>query len=984
MATDQVIPQGFRPVGDPVIPAGFKPVQSVVPEGFRAMGEAKDATPRGFIANLKNPIKLMREESMPANVLTYLMSDEESTADPVTVSMSNALSDMEAQGMQDTPEYQNLLGQFNATQAIIDDGGSRFSWQALKDAAKADGGALAAEFTNALMSDPYLALTPVGWERAAAVATAKLAKAAPAIQKIGATAAGAVGASATGAAVTAPVVAAKQLAETGEINTKELADATIMAAAGASLMYGGFKGISAAAKAAVKADADVMGMKVVMGMELSPSVGAMSAATHVPASPIAKPGFTHDMVNVIGGKAVTPVREMGTVSPSFQRLARIMEPDEEVTGPLSKIPRETHSHFERVSRETGRFMGMMQDALIGHTRAFNPLGLRGAVSKDIGADIVKGLRGGTHNGVVHGAVKSLRVMLNVIADYSRAAGVDVGHIINYFPRIYRTSVLSSEEGARQFTAVLQKHGIDAVTADEILQKILNEDGILDLSKRSVKGDIESAYYAAAGRRTPMGDITSGRKDANLESARKLKDIPDDELEPFLENDLYPVLVRYIENAVKRAEWVRSFGKDGARLNNLVRSGITEAAQSGAPVRRADVMRVYDLADAMQGAYAPIQSKPIAAVNKFVAAYQLIRTLPLATLSSLSEPFIVLLRGDLTPALRAVPATVNHIAHEVVRTINKNFPKAEATRALEDVGLGLDVALTERLTAAFGGEATKATNVFFKINLLHDFTKFNRVLANETGKNMVIGYLRELSEGATGVRANRMTRILEELGVDATAGKAWMSKGGSRIDKFYENIRMAGLRFTDQVVMNPRAPNRPMWHSNPHYKLVSQLKGFQTVFGNTVVKRLHSELTKKDAYSTAVMTGKIATIVPLMLLTAAIGNEIREWIKYGEKGNPKFRDESPQQKLVRAVDRTGFTGVMQFGLDATLAHRFGSTGLGAVLGPTASQFEEAAFKGLGQLKETGNTSVLQNATINAIPFANANKGARETLKEMMFD
>ena len=922
-------------------------------------------SPKGFIENLRSPLKLMQEESLPANIIKWLTgSNESERVDPVTTSLSNTLSEMEAQGLQDTAEYQNTLQLFHGTKAILDADEPGFSWDGLKAAFQDDPGAMAAEFVNALMADPELMLAPVGWERAAAMATTRVGK----------VAAGAAGTSAAAAGITAPIIAADQLANEGEINPEALAEQTLLASVAAPILVGGFKGVSAIAKRAAKQDQAIMG-------ELSPSVGAAAVVTEevIETAATKGPSLIDDAVDVIGGKAVTPVRQAGEVAPSIARIARIMEPDEEVRH-VSNIPEERVSHFERVSEATGRFIGQIEDALLPHITKFNPLNARKKIPCDVGKDIVKGLRGQAYPAALRDTVKAVRQVLDDVAEYSKAAGIHAGYIDDYFPRIYRAKLLASDDGAREFTRVLMKHDIDAVSADEIIQRIVNEDGILDFNRIKITEDnIESAFFAQAGRRTPIGGEISGRKAHHLEMSRKLKHIPDEELAPFLENDLYPVITRYTENAIRRAEWVRSFGIEGGKLANLARQGVRESREAGMPVHRKQVKRIFDLADALQGNYHPIQSRAAARANTFVSSYQLLRTLPLATISSLSEPFIVLLRGDLKPALKAVPSVINHVAREAVRVVHKGIRKAQATRALEDVGLGLDAALAERLTAAFGGEATAVTSAFFKLNLLHDFTKFNRVLANETGKHMVEGYLRDLSKrGAEGLAAGRKQRILRELGVDPEQGLAWLRKGGDRADPFYESIRMAGLRFTDQVVMNPRATNRPMWHSNPHFRLVSQLKGFQTVFGNTVVKRLYDELTKKGLYDSATQAGKVATVAPLMLLTAALGNEIREYIKYGEKGNPKFKNESPAKTLIRAVDRTGFTGVMQFGLDAALAHRFGSTGLGSILGPTASQIEQTG-KGLGQLS-AGKTTAIEKAVVNAIPGANFNKETRSAIKD----
>lgn len=97
----------------------------------------------------------------------------------------------------------------------------------------------------------------------------------------------------------------------------------------------------------------------------------------------------------------------------------------------------------------------------------------------------------------------------------------------------------------------------------------------------------------------------------------------------------------------------------------------------------------------------------------------------------------------------------------------------------DIGIGMDAATTERLTAAFGGgqETNRFTEQFFRLNFLSQFTRWNRLLAAAAGRNMIMSHARFLSKsmeqkGLTEVnqlpktgRFKRYQEQLRELGIE---------------------------------------------------------------------------------------------------------------------------------------------------------------------------------------------------------------------------
>lgn len=942
--------------------------------GFRAV--------TGFINNLRLPWHgwkdfigspaggALGKEGMVQNTAKWLWGEKpEDTGDPALISISNQMGELEAANKQDTSEYAVLSDRFDEISTAEESSEiSEFSFNALREAFKEDAGAVTAELTNVIMADPQLLAIPGGWTKLAtkaAEATAHLGKVAQVTAKISA---GAAGAGALGAGLLAPISLMDQMANEDDIDWQKVGQDTRLGAGFGALLGGAVVG----AKAIVQTAARGLRPRPEAAPEALRSIGASEALA--PNNTLAEgvkialgksSQVGRDIVDFWGGKSITYLDKAAARSPAMRKIRNTMEYTEFSETAVAA------SHYERVSIRTGDFMGRLQDAVDKLRSPF-----LGRIKESANDALAAALRGGKATGSIKATADDLRVLIDDIRNYGREAGLDIGFVQNYLPRLYLRTMLQSESGAAGLMKVYNKHGIPIEDAYSIVRKITNEDGILVLDKLEPKRMIEGGEYIPGRRYTSEAPT----KNKHLESARKLEFIPDEELKSFINNNVFEILSTYIRGTVRRAEYAQSFGPGEGKLNKLLGRAAAELDAAGQPLRRKELQRVYDIADAMQMKFRPIHTKVWRDINKGVGAYQIMRTLSLATISSLSEPWVILSRGRLNSTIKTLPKVLDHIVRGTIRTVYKKFPKAESTRALENVGIGLDMAVAERLTASFGGEVTKATNAFFKASLLHQWTRLNRVAGFHAGKQMLVDNLKDLAGGVRGAKQKRYLRELAELGVDADEGMSWVMRGMPD-DDFTKILDVGGLRFVNEVVMSPRPTVRPMWHSNPHYHLLSQLKGFQTVFGNTVVKRWFDLIFNRGIYEGTRNAAKVGATGVIMIMTAMLGNELRELIKYGSKGHPKFKNEGAEARLIRAIDRTGMTGAFQFAIDATYAHRFGSSGVSQIAGPAISQFDQLVFKGIGMALE-GNTNKLKYELVNAIPIINTNKKIRNDILEQI--
>jgi len=109
--------------------------------------------PKGFFATLRNPIELMRYESLPVAAYQGLSGNTKE------VQAKKAQDFIQANpNLQGTPEYMEAEAVLERYSYALNE--QPFSIEALKEAVKTNPGAMGGELVNAFMADPYLIFTP--------------------------------------------------------------------------------------------------------------------------------------------------------------------------------------------------------------------------------------------------------------------------------------------------------------------------------------------------------------------------------------------------------------------------------------------------------------------------------------------------------------------------------------------------------------------------------------------------------------------------------------------------------------------------------------------------------------------------------------------------------------------------------------------------------------------------------------------------------
>ena len=649
------------------------------------------------------------------------------------------------------------------------------------------------------------------------------------------------------------------------------------------------------------------------------------------------------VVNFLGGKAITPIRKAGQHSPAMKKIADLMGGGED-----NLIRGFQHDQW----RATGKFVTQLDDA-VQSVRRFT-----GGISKKVNNKLVADLRSGAKTP----SALAVRKVLNSFHTYLKDAGVDVGFATNFFPRKYNVDLLNTAKGKQQWVDTMAANGMSTERALEAHSNIVNGGGFMEL---------------AVDR---SGRLLEGAPAVSSSLKGRTIDMSDEVLAPFLRSDnAHTILRDYIEAGTRTAEYTRRFGKKESELNSLMAQASKELGAKGKDIAEVK-QHVYDVADTLVHSYNRLPpNSVIGNLNKIAVPLMHILTLPLATVASLTEPIMILGRASLRPsaALKTLPAIMNSVIRNTVRTVFKGVDKAAATRSIEELGLGLDAAMAERLQAISQGDVSGASSVFFKANFLHQWTRFVMIAANETGKHMIKGHLKELARGVTANKQVALSKDLLSLGVDPKAGVAWIKRGADESEPFFqEAVKGGGQRFTTDVVMIPRSTELPLWHANPRVKLLSQLKSFPTMFGNTIMNNWYQQIAKgtpKQKF-TAAATGATATVGGMMT------SELTDYLRYGEDGNPRVADMEPYEKVLRGVEKFGGLGVGSIGRDALMSNEFGRDAATVLLGPAVSKATEL----IEVVTKKDKPRAAARVIANNLSFVSANKEVRTDVAEAVED
>ena len=499
----------------------------------------------------------------------------------------------------------------------------------------------------------------------------------------------------------------------------------------------------------------------------------------------------------------------------------------------------------------------------------------------------------------HGAA-GIVSLLREERQYMVDAGVDVGEIEGYFPRVYDlVKILKNENAFLTAAKKAYKDTYPDMNGAEISEK--------------AQGWLDNVKLNNAGVSVDGNDFQTraGIPKPNSLKERILSKKADAIMKEFLLQDPQEVLTQHFIQTAKRAEFERRFNIDAWK--QLKAAMIDEADASGKDGAHAAIAKTVTDIMAATGNNVGNMSQGAQDTLAWVKMFGAMAMLPHAVITALPEAFM--------PALRSGSVKESFSAFtDAYRAIMKDATYLEQKEIAEEV-IGVaakaisDMAAEQRMGGELGTATTNQLMAkYFTATGLHGFTEGMRVSATGVGMRYITTLSKEL------VQSPVKTKIyMEDLGInpkEAQGFSKWVLESGKMTvkslkgeGKYQDMYKRAVRRFVDQSVVKPEAAEKPRYASHRLGSLFYYLQSFIYGFQKNIIMRQARGV--KHAVTTKGLTvgNRVTLAAPLVLTPIIIGalqyglGELRDKVLTSETR----KDMEPGRKMARAMSRSGYYG-----------------------------------------------------------------------------
>lgn len=548
------------------------------------------------------------------------------------------------------------------------------------------------------------------------------------------------------------------------------------------------------------------------------------------------------------------------------------------------------------------------------------------------ADALDALQSGAKAKTPEGRLLAVAVkkQLRDARDYMVKAGVNVGDLgKDYFPRVWDTHYISKNQQAfRDMLEPYIRSGKMKGTADTLLRSLTTQEGSeLGIESRET--------------RQPGMQFTK---------ERLLDFIDPRDAAEFLNKDLMGTMASYITQATRKAEWTRRLG------NGKLEAMLDRATKQGASKEQLAMAETF--LKGVDGTLGDGLNPTARRLMGNMVVYQNVRLLPMASFSMLIDPLGTMVRGGTT---KDAWATFKRGMVGITKTFEKEGGEVhdQQTRWAELVGVVDNAMLTHAMSDVYtqgmvGGTAKSINNAFFKYNLVEGLNRNFRIGATEAAMKFI-------QRHADGKASAHSGRWIKELGLDArdiktTAdGHLALTEAEGLTPEQAGKIKAAVNQWVDGAILRPDAADKPVWMNDAHFALISHLKQFVYSFQHTILERTMHEM--KHGNYTPVMA--LASYLPVMMAA-----DMAKGLLVNGGSQPDWQKGWTLADYVEnGMERAGFYGAGQFGVDVIKDIRRGNTGAFALTGPTIEQLRDGV-ETLGGHKQFGNT-VIEALPANAL-------------------
>lgn len=532
----------------------------------------------------------------------------------------------------------------------------------------------------------------------------------------------------------------------------------------------------------------------------------------------------------------------------------------------------------------------------------------------------------------------IRKALNQAQKDLKESGVPIGFVENYLHRpISSDAVKEDTKGfvkslmASRARAIREGKLKEHFTAEELSDKAVEKwaTAIANDIVNGIDPDIITARELLGKKKEFEG---AKRKDFEKSRSAAWEHLDT----KYRERSVDKVLTGYLSKAAVRVASATAFGHKAKKLRKNIEALTTKREDGSKAIDQSLVNKIYDVYDAAHHTYKRSetpQEQNWKQASKFASGIGAFTHLGMATLSSIVELAWIGERAGFGHMLATLPKALNYTIKGIYRGASgKHVEPGEGAQALALLGYNLNPDVNERLDQLFSTDRNMLLSGYFRSPLggfLTQWTNFNRNWAAQAMLSNINHRANGLLRGnISDIEKRRLESELHENGIsidtfNQLTSLARNEEGKVRVDITNDAFLDATItangketrvrdvlipwihKVVDDVVVTPKATNKPLWMSNPNLALIAQLKTFPIVFGNTVVKRLLRKLNPKQCspdYGAAIgVVGALAASYALVHL----GEILKDVIRDEDHESPDF---------LETIDRAGLTGApgMVFG------------------------------------------------------------------------
>jgi hypothetical protein len=551
------------------------------------------------------------------------------------------------------------------------------------------------------------------------------------------------------------------------------------------------------------------------------------------------------------------------------------------------------------------------------------------------------------------AAKEIKSLYNEMGVRLLDIGVFTKMVDNYVPRMWKRSAVENNQKKLKGLFVT-KAGMSKSEAARTVEKMLEVENQVD------QGTAGGYFFSAKRKIDTIGN--------------------DADFEEFLNNDVLGTLHAYTYQAGKslskhRVLGVNNFQQFQKFYVNRIREEVEEAGETFTPKMNRNIEKLY------RSATGEGQERFGRTGQNIVDGYSFanrVGLLGLATLSSLTEVMINISKSGVRNSVKGFGDAMKQSHKTITKDLETKLKTEhgltakEALSEMRSFSIHVDQALAQVGDRLAGDELVSetlqtASNKFFRLNMLDQWTKFVQSVSFSSGKHLINDNIKKLaSYGSDPLDkiGEDLAEELGELGIDYKKAVGWHNSGSKTDDAFYKSDILGGAaRYTNAVVLQPTAMSglKPMLYSNPKTAVLFQLLSYPVAFTNTVMKGAAKQLIKNPKRN----AGKITAAATIMTGMA-------RWTNYMRTGGENEKNKDTDEIIYSAIARWGGNGIL---VDSLQRARTAAKYSGSNLSYATMPFGPAASDGI---------SLIQQGIIptvgNKVPFISGSYFGKQILGE----